>query len=269
MSEPIVFTDTHTHLYVEQFDNDRDTIIKRAFEQGVQYLFLPNIDSTSINAMQSLMQRFPDNCFAMMGLHPSHVKEETYDFEIEQVKQHLFHSTTKYIAVGEIGIDLYWDKTTFEIQKTAFIQQLEWAKELSLPVSVHCREAFNEVIESIESVQDGRLKGIIHCFGGNAQDAQRVIQAGFLIGIGGVITFKKSEALREAVKQTSIEHIVLETDAPYLAPEPYRGKKNESAYIPIIAATVAKIKSCTIAEIAQKTTHNALNLFKVHHSKLS
>jgi TatD DNase family protein len=263
-SDSIVFTDTHAHLYAEQFDNDRKLMVERAIQAGVKYLFLPNIDSESTEPMHKLTEQFAENCFAMMGLHPCHVKPDTYSAEMQKVQDYLFGSGSKYIAVGEIGLDLYWDKTTLEIQKKAFIQQLEWAKTLQLPVSVHCRDAFNETMECIEQVQDGTLKGVIHCFGGDTKDAERVIQAGFLTGIGGVVTFKKSETLREAIKNTSLEHIVLETDAPYLAPEPYRGKRNESSYIPIIAATIAKTKQCTIAEVAEKTTENALRLFKIH-----
>lgn len=264
MSESVVFADTHAHLYAEAFDQDRDTMIQRAINEGVKYLFLPNIDSTSIQVMHELTTQFPEHCFAMMGLHPCSVKADTYNTEIQLIEEHLFRTNYKYVAVGEIGIDLYWDKTTLDLQKKAFIQQLEWAKVLQLPVSVHCRDAFNETMECIEQVQDGSLKGVIHCFGGDTNDAARVVKAGFLIGIGGVVTFKKSEKLREAVASTPIESIVLETDAPYLAPEPYRGKRNESAYISIIAATVAKVKQSTVAEIAQQTTQNALNIFQVH-----
>jgi TatD DNase family protein len=262
-SNPIVFTDTHAHLYAEPFDHDRNLMVERAVHAGVKYLFLPNIDSESIEPMHALTEQFPENCFAMMGLHPCHVKPDSHSAEMQKVQDYLFNSVSKYIGVGEIGLDLYWDKSTFSLQKEAFIQQLEWAKTLHLPVSVHCRDAFNETMECIEQVQNGTLKGVIHCFGGDTKDAQRVIQAGFLIGIGGVVTFKKSETLREAIKNISLEHIVLETDAPYLAPEPYRGKRNESSYIPIIAATIAKTKQCTIAEVAEQTTDNALRLFKV------
>jgi TatD DNase family protein len=264
MFQPIVFADTHTHLYAEQFDTDRSAMIQRAVQDGVRYMFLPNIDSTSIEQMHQLTALFPENCFPMMGLHPCSVKPDTYDAEMQLVENYLFNTDYRYVAIGEIGIDLHWDKTTLDIQKKAFIQQLEWAKTLQLPVSVHCREAFNETMECIEQVQDGTLKGVIHCFGGGLREAQRVVKAGFFIGIGGVATFKNRKNLAEAIAKTPIENIVLETDAPYLSPEPYRGKRNESAYIPIIAAVVAQIRECTIAEIAQKTTQNALNIFQIH-----
>ncbi|MCS7075796.1 MAG: TatD family hydrolase [Bacteroidia bacterium] len=259
----ITFADTHAHLYAEQFNSDRHIIIQKAINADVRYLFLPNIDSTTTPLLHDLITDYSRQCFGMMGLHPCHVQPHTYLQEIEKVKKLLFEKPYPYVAVGEIGIDLYWDKTTFLLQKEVFIQQLQWAKVLNLPVSVHCRESFNEVMECIEHVQDGSLRGIIHCFTGNIQEAQRVINAGFMIGIGGVITFKKSQSLRDAVAQTPLENIVLETDSPYLAPEPYRGKRNEPSYIPIIAATVARIKNYTITEVALQTTQNALRIFSV------
>lgn len=263
MMSSIVFADTHAHLYAEQFDHDRTIMVERAFREGVEYMFLPNIDSTSIEPMHNLTKLFPENCFAMMGLHPCYVKPDTFDTEMQLVGSYLFNSEYHYVAIGEIGIDLHWDKTTLELQKKVFIQQLEWAKTLQLPVSVHCREAFNETMECIESVQDGTLKGVIHCFGGGLREAQRVLRAGFLIGIGGVATFKNRKNLSDAIKNTPLNNIVLETDAPYLSPEPYRGKRNESSYIPIIASAVAQIRQCSIAEVAEKTTHNAIHLFQI------
>ncbi len=268
MSNSIVFADTHAHLYAEQFDQDRSDMIQRAIKEGVKYIFLPNIDSTSINPMHRLAEAYPEHCFTMMGLHPCSVKPDTFDAEMQLMENYLFNTEYKYVAVGEIGIDLYWDKTTLELQKKAFIEQLEWAKKLHLPVSVHCRDAFNETMECIEQVQDGTLKGIMHCFGGGVQEAKRVVKASFFIGIGGVATFKNRKRLAEAIADTPIENIVLETDAPYLPPEPYRGKRNESAYIPIIASVVAQIRQCSIAEVAEKTTQNALNLFQIHSLNL-
>ncbi|MCS7029094.1 MAG: TatD family hydrolase [Bacteroidia bacterium] len=260
---PITFADTHAHLYAEQFDSDRSAVLQKAISTDVKYFFIPNLDSTTAPALHTLIAEYPQHCFAMMGLHPCHVQSDTYLTEMEKVEKLLFEKPCRYVAVGEIGIDLYWDKTTFSLQKEAFIQQLKWAKTLNLPVSVHCRESFDQVMECIEYVQDGSLKGIMHCFTGNLEQAQRVIQAGFMIGIGGVITFKKSQYLRDAVTQIPLEHIVLETDSPYLAPEPYRGRRNEPGYIPIIAATVAKAKNCTITEVAEQTTQNALHIFSI------
>lgn len=252
-----MLTDTHTHLYVEQFAEDRAAVIDRAIEKGVNRFYLPNIDSEYIDDLLSLEAAYPEHCFAMMGLHPCSVKEN-YEEELAIVEQWL--KKRPFVAVGEIGLDLYWDKTFFEQQKAAFRQQIQWAKELGLPIVIHSRESTWEVIEILRAEQDENLRGIFHCFGGNVEEAKAITDLGFYLGIGGVLTFKKAR-LDETLKEIDLQHIVLETDAPYLAPIPYRGKRNESAYIRIIAEKLAEVKDVTLEEIAAKTSQNASNIF--------
>lgn len=249
--------DTHTHLYVEQFAEDRAEVIERAKEQGINRFYLPNIDSEHIDDLLALEAAYPEHCFAMMGLHPCSVKEN-YEEELEVVEQWL--KKRPFVAVGEIGLDLYWDKTFFEQQKTAFRQQIQWAKELKLPIVIHSRESTWEVIEILRVEQDENLRGIFHCFGGNVEEAHAITDLGFYLGIGGVLTFKKSK-LNETLEKVDLQHIVLETDAPYLAPTPYRGKRNESSYIRIIAEKLAEVKGVSFEEIAEKTSQNASNIF--------
>ena len=211
--------------------------------------------------MNSLCTKFPDNCFAMMGLHPCDVNEKTLTNELQHIQQELV--TGKYIAVGEIGLDLYWDKSTLEIQKEAFIYQIELAKKYNLPIAIHVRDSFSEAIEIIEELNDENLRGVFHCFTGNTSDAQRVINlSGFYLGIGGVLTFKNS-ALDKTIKKIDIQHLILETDAPYLAPTPFRGKRNESKYLVNIAEKLAEIYTIRLSEVAQITTQNAKKLFSL------
>ena len=219
--------DTHTHLYAKQFNSDRDAMIQRAVEQGVEQFFLPNIDRESIEGMLALEAAYPERCFAMMGLHPCSVKDN-YEEELAIVRHWL--DRRKFCAVGEIGIDLYWDKTFFEQQKQAFLTQIEWAMEFDIPIVIHSRESTDIIIDILTEVKEDRLRGIFHCFGGTEEQARRIIKLGFFLGIGGVLTYKNS-GLGDALKDISLEHIVLETDSPYLAPVPYRGKRNESAYV--------------------------------------
>ncbi|HBS85746.1 MAG: hydrolase TatD [Bacteroidetes bacterium GWF2_38_335] len=253
------FTDTHTHLYLPQFDSDRNKIIQNAIAAGVNRLLIPNVDSETIEPLKSLCSSFPDNCFPMMGLHPTSVKEN-YRAELDIIKKHLF--SEKYIAVGEIGIDLYWEKSSLNLQIEAFKTQLNWAKDQKLPVVIHVRNSFSEVFEVVEKEQDGNLFGVFHCFSGNIAQAQKAIDLGFLLGIGGVVTFKNS-GLEQVVKSISLNKLVLETDSPYLAPDPYRGKRNESSYIPLIAKKIAEIKGCSVEEIAKITTENAAKIFAI------
>ncbi len=250
--------DTHAHLYVKQFDHDRGEMIQRAVESGVEQFYLPNIDSEYIPALLDLEAKYPDRCFAMMGLHPCSVKQN-YKEELEIVKEWLFKRP--FCAVGEIGIDLYWDKSTFDIQKLAFLQQIEWAKELNLPIVIHSRESTDIIIEILKEVNDEKLRGIFHCFGGSVEQAEAIINLGFYLGIGGVLTFKKS-GLDKTMEVVSLDHVVLETDAPYLAPTPYRGKRNESAYIRLVAEKLAAVKGVPFKEIASKTSENALKIFE-------
>lgn len=253
-----MFIDTHTHLYSEAFIEDRHEMVRRAVGAGVHKMLLPNIDASSIEGMYALEREFPDNCFAMMGLHPTSV-DERWEEELAVIGKQLFER--KFIAVGEIGIDLYWEQKFKEQQVAAFIRQIGWAKELGLPIVIHARDSFPEIFEVLDQHNDERLKGVFHCFTGTAADAEKVESyGGFLLGIGGVVTFKKS-GLDEVLKNVSPDRLILETDAPYLAPVPYRGKRNESAYIPLIAEKLSDIYEVPVAQIAQITTANAENMF--------
>lgn len=250
--------DTHAHLYSAKFDYDRPEMVRRAIDAGVTRLYLPNIDSESIEPMLALEAAFPEHCFAMMGLHPSHVQPDTYEQELALVEDWL--GKRKWAGVGETGIDLYWDKTTLDIQKIAFARQIEWAKDLDLPIIIHSRESNEECIELVKAGQDGRLRGIFHCFSGTEEQARRMIDLGFWLGIGGVLTYPKSD-LGTVLRDIPLEHLVLETDAPYLPPVPYRGKRNESAYVPLVAEKLAEVKNLPVEEIARVTTANARRVF--------
>ena len=253
-----MFIDTHAHLYHKQFESDREEMLARAVDAGVKKLFLPNIDHESIEGMHALCDAHPDLCFPMMGLHPSHV---TADFAKDLAEVERLLSDGRYYAVGEIGIDLYWDKTFLAQQQEAFRMQVRWAKDLALPIVIHCRESFNEVFSIVEDENDNTLRGVFHCFTGTPEQARMVIElGGFKLGIGGVITFPKS-GLAQTMKEVGAEHCVLETDAPYLAPVPYRGKRNESGYVPLIAQALATATERSLDDIARITTANAEQLF--------
>jgi TatD DNase family protein len=252
-----MFVDTHTHLYLEEFNTDIDAAIKRAVEAGANKFFLPNIDSTSVDVLHDLCKKYPKQCFPMMGLHPCSVKEN-YQDELNNVYQWLM--TNKYYAVGEIGLDLYWDKTFIAQQIEAFEKQIQWALEFDLPIVIHCRNAFDEIYEVLSKAKK-LPKGIFHCFSGNTEQANKVIDLGnFKLGIGGVVTFKNS-GLDKVVEQIDLKHLVLETDSPYLSPVPYRGQRNESSYIRIIANKIAEIKNCNVGVVAEITTKNAIEIF--------
>jgi TatD DNase family protein len=252
-----MFIDTHTHLYLEDFDKDIDAVIKRATDAGIEKFFLPNIDSTSVEVMHDLCKKYPKQCFPMMGLHPCSVKE---NYQEELSAAYTLLQTNKYYAVGEIGIDLYWDKTHLQQQIDAFEKQIQWALDLDLPIVIHCRDAFDEIYNVL--LKTKKLpKGIFHCFSGNAEQAQKIIDlGGFKLGIGGVVTFRNS-GLDKALEHVDLKHIVLETDAPYLTPTPYRGQRNESSYIRIIANRIAEIKNCNVGLVAEITTKNAIEIF--------
>ena len=256
----MILTDTHTHLYADAFAPDRTEMIRRAIGAGVSRMFLPNIDSESIPGLFSLTKEFPMNCFPMMGLHPCSVNQE---FQKElKVIEHWLQKKIFY-AVGEIGVDLYWDKTFAEHQLFAFEFQVKLAKQHGLPVVIHTRNAFREAFDIIERHNDKDLKGIFHCFTGSLDEAQQVISlGGFRLGIGGVLTFKNS-GLDKVVEQVSLEHLVLETDAPYLAPVPHRGKRNESAYLRIVAEKLAELKKTSLEEVAEVTTANSSFIFGI------
>jgi TatD DNase family protein len=252
--------DTHAHLYGEEFSTDRTAMVERALTAGVSRLYLPNIDSNSIEGMLALEAQFPENCFAMMGVHPCYINENV-EQELSVVREWLAKRPFK--AIGEIGLDFYWDTTYREQQYLAFRSQLELAREHNLPVAIHSRESTRECIDEVKTLQDGRLSGVFHCFSGTLQEAKEIIDLGFYLGIGGVVTFKKS-GLDKILEDIDLQYIVLETDAPYLAPVPYRGKRNESAYIPLIGEKIADVKNLKIADVAAMTTNNALKLFKTH-----
>jgi TatD DNase family protein len=250
--------DTHAHLYSKEFAKDREAIITRSLEAGVHKMLLPNIDEASIPGMLELEAQYPGQCFAMMGLHPCYVTEQV-EGQMARVREWL--EKRPFIAVGEIGLDFYWDKTFTAQQHQAFREQLQLAKAYKLPVVIHSRESTRECIDDVKALQDGGLSGVFHCFSGTLEQAREVIDLGFYLGIGGVVTFKKS-GLDKIVEQVDLQHIVLETDAPYLAPVPYRGKRNESAYIPLVGQMVADIKHLKIEEVAAITSSNAHKLFK-------
>lgn len=254
------YIDTHAHLYSRKFEQDRDDMVRRAVRAGVTRMYLPNIDAGSIEAMVNLEAAFPEHCFAMMGLHPCSVQPDNYEAELATVEQQL--AARKWVGIGETGIDLYWDKTTLDIQKIAFARQIDWAKELQLPIIIHSRVSNRECIDLVRAGQDGRLRGIFHCFSGTVEEAREIIDLGFMVGIGGTLTYPKSE-LPGVLREIPLEHIVLETDAPYLPPVPHRGKRNESAYIPLIAEMLSEVKVLPLAQIAKVTTENALRMFGV------
>ncbi len=254
----MILTDTHSHIYLKQFDNDREEAIKRSIDAGVSRIFLPNIDLKSIAMMNHLSDKFPKNCFPMMGLHPCSV-EETFEKDLDHMHEELLSG--KYCAVGEIGIDLYWDKTTLGIQQKAFRKQIQWAKEMNLPIVIHARESFDEIFAMLDEENDEKLFGIFHCFTGNEEQARRVLDyGGFKLGIGGVLTFKNA-GLDKTVKALSIHDLVLETDTPYLAPHPFRGKRNESSYTLLVAEKLASIFELSLEEVARITTENSRKIF--------
>lgn len=249
--------DTHCHLYLEDFDADIQQVIEQAAEEAVTHFYLPNIDSSSIERLYALENRFPGKCFAMMGLHPCSVKENVME-ELLLVEQQL--ARRKFCAVGEIGLDFYWDRTFVEQQYNAFRRQIQWALEYNLPIVIHSRDSMDECISVVREFSGRGLRGIFHCFGGSYEQAIQIIETGFLLGIGGVVTYKKA-GLDQVLDKIDLKHIVLETDAPYLTPVPFRGKRNESRYLRYIAERIAEIQSKSVEEIASVTTANALQLF--------
>lgn len=251
--------DTHTHMFSSQFDEDREQIVKQCIESGIETLLLPNINSETIDAMWSLCDLFPKNCFPMIGLHPCDVKED-YQKELDMVVQEL--KNRKYVAVGEIGIDLHWDKTTLDIQKNAFDQQIKWAIEFDLPIAIHIRESFEEVFEVLEQNIHPKLRGVFHCFTGTLEQAQKAISMGFMLGVGGVVTFKNS-GVDKVLENIDLKHLVLETDSPYLAPTPLRGKRNDSRNLQLICDKLAQLNDLESSEVARITTKNAQTLFNL------
>jgi len=255
----MIITDTHTHLYSNEFDEDRNEMIQRAIDTGVSRFFIPAIDSTFTQAMYELENAYPENIFLMMGLHPTHVKDN-YLEELQHVEEEL--AKRKFVAVGEIGIDLYWDKSHLEEQKNAFRKQIQLAKNYKLPIVIHCREAFDEIFEILEEEKATDLFGIFHCFSGTYEQALQAISYNMKLGIGGVVTFKNGK-IDQFLKQIDLEYIVLETDSPYLAPVPFRGKRNESSYLINVVDKLAAIYNLPKEEIARITTENSKAIFGI------
>lgn len=253
----MILTDTHTHLYSEEFDEDRENIIQSAIDLGVSRLFVPSIDSSYTQKMYALEAQYPEIVFLMMGLHPCYVKEN-YEDELAHVISEL--AKRKFAAIGEIGIDLFWDKSFLKQQQTVFLKQIQLAKQYKLPINIHCRDAFDEVFEILEQEKSAELWGIFHCFTGDFNQAKQAISCGMKLGIGGVATFKNGK-IDQFLKEIDLKNIVLETDAPYLAPIPYRGKRNESSYIKLIAEKLSEIYELPIEDIAAITTQNSKDVF--------
>jgi len=249
--------DTHAHIYSPEFDSDREDVLSHCTDIGVKKIYMPNVDHTSVDAMLELEHKRPAQCIAMMGLHPCSVKK---DFEKELYRVEEWLSKRKFAAVGEMGTDLYWDKTFWEQQKEAFRIQVAWAKRYELPIVIHCRESVDETIELLSPLLDGKLKGVFHCFSGTFDQAKRISSMGFYLGLGGVSTFKNG-GMDKVIPDLELENIVLETDSPYLAPVPHRGKRNTPEYIPLIATKVAELKKITLEELMRISTANALRLF--------
>lgn len=255
----MILTDTHTHLYSEAFDEDRKEMMQRAFDQNISRFFIPAIDSTYTQSMYDLEKAYPKQVHLMMGLHPTHVKEN-YQEELRHVEEEF--SKRDFIAVGEIGIDLYWDKTTLGIQQDAFRRQISLAKSKNLPIVIHCRDAFDEVFEVLESEKDEKLYGIFHCFTGNKSQAEQALSYNMKLGIGGVVTFKNG-GLNKFIHEIPLTEIVLETDSPYLAPTPYRGKRNESSYLLNVAEKLSELYNVSIEKVAEVTTQNSKDIFGI------
>ena len=248
--------ETHAHIYDEAFADDRELMLAKAFSEGISEIWMPNCNAETIDGMMALASQFPNQCFPMMGLHPCYVKE---DFEKQLYIVEEWLNKHKFIAIGEIGMDLYWDKTFVKQQEQAFLTQCQLAKQHNLWIDIHSRNAFWETVTLIEKNADSNLKGIFHCFTGELKDAQKAIELGFLLGIGGVVTFKNG-GLDKILPHITLENIILETDAPYLAPVPFRGKRNEPAYLTIIAQKVADLMAVSVEKVREQTTLNAKNL---------
>ena len=249
--------DTHSHIYLPDFDKDRAEMIDRAQKNGISKIYMPNIDRESIPLLYASEQAYPEICIAMMGLHPCSVNEDLTS-ELEEIEKQLF--SRNFSAVGEIGLDYYWDKTFIEQQKDAFVKQMRWAKELNIPIVIHSRDSTTDVLALVRQEKTENLRGIFHCFGGTVEEANSIIELGFYLGIGGVLTYKKS-GLDETLKHIDLKHIVLETDAPYLTPVPFRGKRNEPAHITYVAQKLAEVKNVPLEDIYHATSANAIQIF--------
>jgi TatD DNase family protein len=249
--------DTHTHLYAAEFDADREICIQRALDAGVSHFMMPNCESSTILKMLSLCEKHPEKFFPMIGLHPCSVKE---DYETELACMASWLKKHKFYAIGEIGMDLHWDTTYKKEQEIAFKRQIDWSIDYKLPIVIHARNSFEEIFDILSDYKANSISGIFHCFSGNLPQAQKIIEMGLSLGIGGVVTFKNA-GLDKVIRALDLEHLVLETDAPYLSPVPYRGKRNESSYLPFIAEKIAQLKDVTVAHVAKVTTENARAIF--------
>lgn len=257
------FIDTHTHQYSEQFDQDREASVERALNAGVTQMLLPNINEDSLVPMQELADQFPKTCKPMYGLHPCYVKENWKE-ELKAIRQAYEKDKNRTVAIGEIGIDLYWDKTFATEQEIAFKEQVQWALDENLPFAIHARNSYKEILHCLEDFRGAPLRGVFHCFAGGKKHAKAILELGdFYFGLGGTITFN-AEGLKSVLKLIAMDRIILETDSPYLAPEPHRGERNESAYIPYVANKLAELKNLSVEEIANITTANAQQLFGLH-----
>ena len=254
-----MYIDTHAHLYVDAFDVDREAMVKRAVDAGVERFLLPNIDLDSLEGLAALVEKYPTQMYPMMGLHPCSVGAD-YEQVLERILTELKDGT--YCAIGEIGLDFYWDKTWVDQQENAFCKQVEWAIERNLPIAIHSREAMDRLLELLEPYRGSGLRGVFHCFTGTLEQGLAAIDLGFMLGIGGVLTFKNSN-LAQTLPEIGLEHLILETDSPYLAPVPHRGKRNESSYIPVIAHRLAEILQVSLQEVEEETTGNACRLFQI------
>lgn len=258
------FVDSHSHIYLDKFDQDREEVITKAREAGIAKIFLPNIDSSSIESMLKLEEQYPELCIPMMGLHPCSV-DKNYRKELEVVEEWL--GKRSFSAIGEMGTDLYWDKSHFKEQIESFRIQAKWANDLDLPIIIHCRESVQQTIDLVKEIKENDdITGIFHCFTGTLEQAQQIVDLGFHIGLGGVLTFKNNGELAEVVKQIDIKHLVIETDSPYLAPVPFRGKRNEPAFLVHVARKIAEFKDISLAEVAAETTRNAEKIFRNENS---
>ena len=253
----MTFIDTHCHLYDEAFDADRPQAVQRALDAGVTTMLLPDIDSTSTERLDTLYNLYPNHFHRMAGLHPTSVKED-FELELAHVRKRL--ETGSFVAVGEIGMDLYWDRTFEEQQREVLRRQMRWAEEFGLPVALHIRKAHNEVFGLLRDLNRSTYRGVMHCFGGSLQEAQRAVEMGFMLGIGGVVTFKNA-TMAEVAKAMPLDRLLLETDSPYLSPVPHRGERNESSYIPLIAQKIADLRGISIEAVAEQTSANARMLF--------
>jgi len=251
------WTDSHAHIYLKEFDHDREEVLQRSLESGIEKIYMPNIDHTSIDAMLELEEAHPNECIPMMGLHPCSVKK---DFEKELYQVESWLAKRKFAAIGEMGTDLYWDKSFWDQQQEAFIIQMQWARRYELPLVIHCRESIDETIALIENNHDEKVKGVFHCFSGTKEQAERITKLGFYLGLGGVTTFKNG-GLDKVIPELDVNYFLLETDSPYLSPVPHRGKRNEPSYIQLIGERVALLKGMAVEEIQRITTLNAHNLF--------